>query len=122
MDLVQAVGRPQFRIKMDAVPGTPTKRWFTPKYTTKEMREITGNPNFVYEISCDQMCGNGHYSMKGSIEVVEQEDFDMWMAKQKSAYLTAFPDKDPANAKPADSTKTAAVKTEATATKTVANM
>lgn len=120
-DVIHDVGLPQFRMKMDAVPGIPTTMWFTPKYTTKEMREITGNPNFVYEISCDQMCGNGHYSMKGAIEVVEQEEFDLWMAKQKTAYLTAFPDKDPANAPAADSTKMA-VKTGATATKTVAKL
>ena len=77
------VGLTHFRLKMDAVPGIPTTMWFTPLYTTKEMREKTGNPNFSYEISCDQMCGTGHYSMKGIIEVVDQEEYDMWMAKQK---------------------------------------
>jgi cytochrome c oxidase subunit 2 len=92
-------------MKMDAVPGIPTTMWFTPKYTTKEMKEITNNPNFVYEISCDQMCGNGHYSMKGVIEVVDQEEFDLWMAKQKPQYLVNFPDKDPSVAPVADSIK-----------------
>jgi cytochrome c oxidase subunit 2 len=62
------------------------------------MREKTGNPNYTYEISCDQMCGNGHYSMKGIIEVVEQEEYDLWMAKQKAQYYTAFPEKDPEEA------------------------
>jgi len=108
-DVVHDVGLPWFRLKMDAVPGTPTTLWFTPKFTTKEMKEKTGNPNFQYEISCDQICGNGHYSMKGVIEVVTQTEFDEWMAKQKPAYLAAFPEKDPANQKPAtpvsDSTK-----------------
>ncbi|MBN9296431.1 MAG: cytochrome c oxidase subunit II [Filimonas sp.] len=113
-DVIHDVGLPQFRMKMDAVPGTPTTLWFTPKFTTKEMKEKTGNPDFVYEISCDQMCGNGHYSMKGVIEVVTQEEYDLWMAKQKPNYYAAFPDKDPANQKPvtpaagADSTKTLA--------------
>jgi cytochrome c oxidase subunit 2 len=92
-------------MKMDAVPGIPTTMWFTPKFTTREMKELTGNPNFVYEISCDQMCGNGHYSMKGVIEVVEQEEFDLWMAKQKPQYLVNFPDKDPSVKPMADSTK-----------------
>ena len=87
---------------MDAVPGIPTTMWFTPKFTTKEMKEITGNPNFVYEISCDQMCGNGHYSMKGIIEVVDQEEYDLWLAKQKPQYFTAFPEKDPEAAKAVD--------------------
>ena len=94
-DVIHDVGLSQFRLKMDAVTGIPTTMWFTPKFTTKEMKEITGNPNFVYEISCDQMCGNGHYSMKGIIEVVDQEEYDLWLAKQKPQYFTAFPEKDP---------------------------
>ena len=94
-DVIHDVGLSQFRLKMDAVPGIPTTIWFTPKYTTAEMKKITNNPNFQYEISCDQMCGNGHYSMKGVIEVVEQEDYDLWMAKQKPLYLQTFPEKDP---------------------------
>jgi cytochrome c oxidase subunit 2 len=101
-DVIHDVGMSAFRLKMDAVPGIPTTIWFTPKYTTKEMREITGNPNYTYEISCDQMCGNGHYSMKGVIEVVEQEEYDLWMAKQKPQYFVANPDKDPEAAKAAD--------------------
>ncbi len=113
-DVVHDVGLSWFRLKMDAVPGTPTTLWFTPIYTTKEMKEKTGNPNFVYEISCDQMCGNSHYSMKGIIEVVSQAEYDEWMAKQKPAYYGAFPEKDPATIKPVtpvgDSTKAVAVK------------
>lgn len=113
-DVVHDVGLPQFRLKMDAVPGTPTTLWFTPKYTTKEMKQKTGNPDFQYEISCDQMCGNGHYSMKGVIEVVSQAEYDEWMAKQKPAFYAAFPEQDPSNIKPAttpaDSTKAAAAK------------
>jgi cytochrome c oxidase subunit 2 len=107
-DVIHDVGLSHFRLKMDAVPGIPTTMWFTPKYTTKEMKEITGNANFAYEISCDQMCGNGHYSMKGIIEVVEQEEYDLWLAKQKPQYYTAFPDKDPEAAKAAaEAAKTA---------------
>ncbi len=106
-DVIHDVGLSHFRLKMDAVPGIPTTMWFTPKYTTKEMKELTGNPNFQYEISCDQMCGNGHYSMKGVIEVVDQEEFDAIMAKQKPYYYTAFPEKDP-SAAPADTTVVAA--------------
>ena len=110
-DVIHDVGLSHFRLKMDAVPGIPTTMWFTPKYTTKEMKELTGNPNFVYEISCDQMCGNGHYSMKGVIEVVDQEEFDAIMAKQKPYYYTAFPEKDPsaAPAAAADTTVVASV-------------
>jgi len=107
-DVIHDVGLSQFRLKMDAVPGIPTTMWFTPKFTTEEMKKITGNPNFEYEISCDQMCGNGHYSMKGIIQVVSQEEYDLWMAKQKPYYYGAFPEKDPTTQK-ADSTLTKAV-------------
>lgn len=103
-DVIHDVGLNHFRMKMDAVPGIPTTLWFTPKFTTTEMKEKTGNPNFQYEISCDQMCGNGHYSMKGLIEVVTQEEYDAWMAKQKPYYFAAFPEKDPSSTVPTDST------------------
>lgn len=108
-DVIHDVGLPHFRMKMDAVPGTPTTMYFTPKYTTEEMRKITKNNKFEYEIACDQMCGNGHYSMRGIVKVVTPEEFILWKAKQKPAYLQVFPDKDPSNQqKPADSTKVAA--------------
>ncbi len=98
-DVIHDVGLSQFRLKMDAVPGIPTTMWFTPKYTTKEMKEVSGNPNFVYEISCDQVCGASHYSMRGIIEVVTQAEYDVWMAKQKPQYYVAFPNKEPGVAK-----------------------
>jgi cytochrome c oxidase subunit II len=106
-DVIHDVGLPHFRMKMDAVPGMPTTLWFTPQFTTKEMQERTGNPNFTYEIACDQMCGNGHYSMKGTIVVVTQDQFDAWLMNQKPAYLTAFPDADPNKPKPDTTAKAA---------------
>jgi cytochrome c oxidase subunit 2 len=121
-DVIHDVGLSHFRMKMDAVPGIPTTLWFTPKYTTKEMKERTGNPNFVYEISCDQMCGDGHFSMRGIIEVVDQEEYDVWMAKQKPQYLQAFPEKDPATKAAADSAGTAATVKPVVATKTEAKL
>ncbi len=45
-DVIHDVGLPHFRMKMDAVPGTPTTMWFTPTKTTKQMREETNNPAF----------------------------------------------------------------------------
>lgn len=98
-DVIHDVGLAHFRLKMDAVPGIPTTMWFTPKYTTAEMKKITNNENFVYEISCDQMCGSGHYSMKGTIVVETQEEFDKWIASQKPQYQAANPGV--AEAKPA---------------------
>jgi cytochrome c oxidase subunit 2 len=102
-DVIHDVGLSHFRLKMDAVPGTPTTMWFTPTKTTKQMRAETGDPDFVYEISCDQMCGQGHYKMRGTIVVESQEEFDFWMAKQKPKFYFAHPELDP-NAPKKDST------------------
>lgn len=110
-DVVHDVGLPHFRLKMDAVPGIPTTLWFTPKFTTAEMKKRTGNPDFVYELSCDQMCGSGHYSMKATIVVETQEEYDAWVAAQPTQYAQAHPAEAPAAPaeKPAatDSTATA---------------
>jgi cytochrome c oxidase subunit II len=102
-DVIHDVGLSHFRMKMDAVPGIPTTMWFTPKYTTAEMQKITGNKNFVYEISCDQMCGTGHYSMKGIIIVETQEEYNTWLATKKPQYVTVLEQKNPAP-KAADTT------------------
>jgi len=108
MDVIHDVGLSHFRMKMDAVPGIPTTMWFTPQYTTEEMKVRTGNPNFVYEISCDQMCGKGHFSMRGVIVVESEADYNKWLASQKPEYFTLHPEKDPAgNNQVADSTKSA---------------
>jgi cytochrome c oxidase subunit 2 len=108
-DVIHDVGLTQFRMKMDAVPGTPTTMWFTPRFTTEEMRKKTGKPDFNYEISCDQMCGIGHYTMRGTIQVVTLEEYILWRAKQATAYALAFPEQNPANHAKADSTKVTAL-------------
>ena len=82
-------------MKMDAVPGIPTTLWFTPLYTTEEMKVRSGNPNFVYEISCDQICGKGHFSMRGVIIVESDADYKKWLSTQQPEYYTIFPDKKP---------------------------
>jgi cytochrome c oxidase subunit 2 len=99
-DVIHDVGLAHFRMKMDAVPGTPTTMWFTPIKTTLEMRKELNDPEFVYELSCDQMCGSGHFGMRGTIVVESQEEFDRWMASKKPKYYYAFPDKDPDAVKP----------------------
>ncbi len=103
-DVIHDVGLSHFRMKMDAVPGIPTTMWFTPLYTTEEMKVRTGNPNFVYEISCDQMCGKGHFSMRGVVIVEKEEDYKKWLASQSPMYYTVFPDKKPRNSAAAVST------------------
>ncbi|MCH5690374.1 hypothetical protein LWM68_42770 [Niabella sp. W65] len=125
-DVIHSVGLPHFRLKMDAVPGTPTTLWFTPIKTTKEMIKETGRENFVFEIACDQMCGAGHTGMRGEIIVETQEEYDQWMATQKAQYQTAVVEKqapaapaagaakDSSAKKPADSAAVAAKPDSAT--------
>jgi cytochrome c oxidase subunit 2 len=108
-DVIHDVGLAHFRMKMDAVPGTPTTMWFTPLYTTRQMKEKYGQ-DFNYEISCDQMCGPGHYTMRGTIIVESQGEFNAWLAQQKPKYVDAMNMQNPAPAAPTD---TAAVKTVA---------
>jgi cytochrome c oxidase subunit 2 len=87
-DVIHDVGLVHFRMKMDAVPGIPTTMWFTPKYTTAEMKKKHG-PDFNYEISCDQMCGEGHFGMRGLVVVETQTEFDRWLAGKQSQYAMA---------------------------------
>lgn len=85
-DVIHDVGIPYFRVKMDAVPGLITRFWFIPTVTTEEMRKRNNDPDFNYEIACDQLCGKGHYGMKGLVVVETQQQFDEWMAKQQPFY------------------------------------
>jgi cytochrome c oxidase subunit 2 len=82
-DVIHSVFLPHFRLKMDAVPGMPTKFWFVPTKTTAEMQNETGNPNFVYELACTEICGRGHFAMRAILVVDEPEDYEAWVAKQQ---------------------------------------
>lgn len=88
-DVIHDVGLPAFRLKMDAVPGMPTTLFFTPLYTTEEMKKRTDYPDFEYEIVCDQLCGIGHFSMRGVIKVVTQIEYNAWLRKQTPAFKRA---------------------------------
>ncbi len=99
-DVIHSVYNPHFRIQMNAVPGLPTRFWFTPSVSTAKMREKTKNPDFNYELVCNKICGKGHYSMKGIITVLGQEEYDAWykesqantFLKQNPTYLSKVPD------------------------------
>ncbi|MES2703766.1 MAG: cytochrome c oxidase subunit II [Bacteroidota bacterium] len=113
-DVIHDVGLTHFRLKMDAVPGITTTLWFTPTITTDSMKKITHNPDFVYEISCDQMCGKGHYSMRGTIIVETQAQHDAWMSAQQTYYAGNAPGAAPAGngAQPAADSMKQAPKTD----------
>lgn len=61
---------PQFRVKMDMVPGMVTYFWLTPTRTGE------------FDALCEQLCGIAHYIMRGRVVVQEQEDYERWLAAQ----------------------------------------
>ena len=63
---------PQFRSKMDAVPGIVTFYWFEP------------NKVGEYEVLCAEYCGVGHYAMRGGVEVQSTEDYNIWLSEQET--------------------------------------
>lgn len=69
-DVIHSFFIPAFRVKQDAVPGMTIEIWFTP---TRE-----GS----YEIACAQLCGIGHYIMRGKITVESTEAVQTWLAQQ----------------------------------------
>lgn len=70
LDVLHDFYVPNFRAKMDLVPGLITYFWFTP---TK-----IGS----YEVLCAELCGQGHYAMRGIVVVDEQIEFEAWLAEQ----------------------------------------
>jgi cytochrome c oxidase subunit II len=90
-DVLHSVFLPHFRVKMDAVPGMPTQFKFKATKTTQEMRDELHNPNFNYEMACTEICGRGHFSMKMTVIVEDQETYERWKASQE-AWLKQNPD------------------------------
>jgi cytochrome c oxidase subunit 2 len=68
---------PEFRAKMDMVPGSVTYFWFTPTRTG------------TYEVLCAELCGTGHGFMRGIVMVDTAEDYATWLGEQQTfAQLT----------------------------------
>jgi cytochrome c oxidase subunit 2 len=72
-DVIHSFGLFEMRVKQDAVPGLDIPVWFIP------------NRIGEYEIACSQLCGLGHYRMRGFVSVKSQADFDSWLAEQAQA-------------------------------------
>ena len=85
LDVIHDFYLPHFRVKMDAIPGVPTRLKILPDKTTEEMREITGDPDFEYEIACAELCGSGHWNMRKVLRVVSQAEYETWLSEQMSA-------------------------------------
>ena len=63
---------PQFRAKMDMVPGMITYYWLTPTRTG------------TFDVLCVELCGTSHYSMRGEVVVDEKEAYQTWLSEQET--------------------------------------
>ncbi|MGF1609708.1 MAG: cytochrome c oxidase subunit II [Kiloniellales bacterium] len=72
IDVLHNFTVPQFRGKMDMVPGMITYFWLTPTRTG------------TFEILCFELCGVGHYAMRGTVVVAEEEDYQAWLQEQST--------------------------------------
>lgn len=70
-DVIHSFFLPNLRIKQDAVPGMAIEVWFIP--------DRAG----TYDIACAELCGLGHYRMKGALTIDDsQESFDRWLQQK----------------------------------------
>ncbi len=70
----------QFRVKMDLVPGMVTYLWLTPTRTGE------------FEILCQELCGMGHFAMRGRVVVDDADAYQAWLAQQQTfSQLSARP-------------------------------
>ncbi len=81
-DIIHSAYMPHFRAQMNCVPGQTTQFGFKPIYTTEEMRKITNNPKFEYQLLCNKICGGSHYNMGMIIVIDEPADYAKWVAEQ----------------------------------------
>ena len=63
---------PQFRSKMDAIPGVITYYWFEP------------NKVGEYEVLCAEYCGLGHYGMRAKVVVENEQNYENWLNEQET--------------------------------------
>lgn len=81
-DVIHSFFLPEFRVKQDVIPGMSMSTHFVPTMTTQELRDVTKNESRRFEIVCAQLCGLGHYRMRGFMTVETQEEFDAWYATE----------------------------------------
>lgn len=72
-DVIHSFSLPYLRVKQDTIPGMQVPVHFTSRKTSGKE---------IWEIGCAQLCGLGHYRMKGQIQVHSQADFAKWMSEQ----------------------------------------
>jgi len=72
LDVLHDFYVPQFRAKMDMVPGAVTYFWFIPTRTG------------TFDVLCFELCGVGHYAMRSKVVVEKEDKFQAWLKKQQT--------------------------------------
>jgi cytochrome c oxidase subunit II len=72
-DVIHSFACKPLRVTQDAIPGLNIPAWFQAAKPGK------------YWINCAQLCGNGHYSMRGSVTAVSEEEYKKWLASNSQS-------------------------------------
>ena len=89
-DVIHSFTLTELRVKQDAIPGMEIPVWFEATMTTDELLEEikgTAREGRGFEIACAQLCGLGHYRMKGFMTIHEMDDYEAWLAEEQE-YLS----------------------------------
>lgn len=86
-DVIHSAFLPHFRVQMNCVPGLSTQFGFTPTKTTEEMKSQEGE-DFEYVLLCNKICGAAHFNMQMKFIVESEEEYNKWIASQKSLETT----------------------------------
>ena len=84
-DVIHNFKLPELRVSQDAIPGMVIPVHFTATNTSKEFLETavgTKREGKSLEIACAQLCGLGHYRMKGYLTIHEKENYVAWLEEQ----------------------------------------
>ena len=88
-DVIHNFKLPELRVSQDAIPGMVIPVHFTATSTSEEFLKTavgTKREGKGLEIACAQLCGLGHYRMKGYVTIHEEDDYQAWLDEQ-AAYL-----------------------------------
>jgi len=99
-DVLHSLFLPQLRLKQDALPGKTIPVWFQATEANVRFNEETGkcdlSDNKEWEIACAELCGGGHYRMRGLLYVHEsKEDYLKWFKHAQAEARSRQPEKKP---------------------------
>ena len=84
-DVIHNFKLPELRVSQDAIPGMVIPVHFTATSTSEDFLKTTigtKREGKGLEIACAQLCGLGHYRMKGYVTIHEEEDYQTWLDEQ----------------------------------------